>query len=155
MVAISSSKVNNWQELANEKNGQDNTSVVINVCRTSQAKLVPVPPAPIQLETTEVEESAITLAETETSELEAPQADALTDSSQALLELNLDDEDSETTVSKEPNRGKLLMILGAVMALLVSGTTLGLYMWWQLQPQSFNQVCRQLPSELKEFCPKP
>jgi protein phosphatase len=147
--------VKSWVQLANDKNGQDNTSVVISVCRVSQAKLVPIEPAPIQLESTEVEESVIILTETETSELETPTEDSLTDSSQALLELNLDEDESNSTVYKEPTRGKKLVLLGGLLAVVVGGGSLGLFAWWQLQPQSFNQFCRQLPPELQQFCPKP
>jgi protein phosphatase len=142
-----------WVKLANEKNGQDNISVVIYVCRISQAKIVPVPPAPLVLESHEPEESAITVPQPEPSDLQAPTDDSLTDSSQALLELELNEE-SVPTVSKESKRGKLLMVFGGLLALLVGGTGLGLFAWWQLQPQSFNQFCQQLPEELKQFCPK-
>ncbi|WP_353929360.1 protein phosphatase 2C domain-containing protein [Okeanomitos corallinicola TIOX110] len=141
-----------WVKQANEKNGQDNTSAVISVCRISQAYLVPVQPAPLLLETDEPEESAITLSAPAPSEIQPPEEDALTESSQALLELELS-EDPEPTVFKETNKGKPLVILGGILALLLGGTGFGLFAWWQLQPQSFNQFCRQLPPELGQFCP--
>ncbi|TAE53563.1 MAG: serine/threonine-protein phosphatase [Nostocales cyanobacterium] len=141
-----------WVKRANEKNGQDNTSVVISVCRISQAYLVPVPPAALVLENNEPEESAITLSQPQPSELQTVEAENLTQSSQALLDLDLG-ENSETTVTKKPNQGKMLVILMGIFAFLLAGTGLGLIAWWQLQPQSFNQFCRQLPPELEQFCP--
>jgi protein phosphatase len=143
----------NWVQLANQKNGQDNTSIVLSVFRTSQAYLVPVKPAPLVLESSEPKEPGITEPEAETSELEVATVDSLADSSLALLDLDLT-EDSEPTTFKKPNRGKLVVILGGFLALLLGSTSLGLFAWWQLQPQSFGQVCRQLPRQLQEFCPK-
>ncbi|MBD2293699.1 protein phosphatase 2C domain-containing protein [Anabaena sphaerica FACHB-251] len=146
----------NWVKLANEKNGQDNTSVVLTVCHISQAYLVPVKAAPLVLELEPIQpedELAITAPEAETSELQAATVDSLADSSLALLDLD-QAEESAPTVVKEANRGKLVVILGGFLALLVGGTSLGLFAWWQLQPQSFGQVCRQLPQQLQQFCPK-
>lgn len=133
-------------KLANEKNGQDNTSVVLSLCRTSQASLVPVKPTALITQPIEPEESAITPPEAET-------VDYLTDSSLALLDLELTEE-SAPILLKELNRGKLLVILGGCLALLLGGTSIGLFAWWQFQPQSFVQVCRQLPQQLNQFCPK-
>ncbi|TAF06662.1 MAG: serine/threonine-protein phosphatase [Nostocales cyanobacterium] len=141
-------------KLANEKNGQDNTSVVITLCRISQASLVPFTPTPLTIQPSEPEESAITLPKLEISELEAPKADSLADSSLALLDLDLTEKPALTPV-KDPNRGKLIVMLGGVLALFVGGTSLGLFAWWQLQPQSFGQVCQQLPQQLQQFCPEP
>lgn len=132
----------NWVKLANEQNGQDNTSIVITVVRTSQ----------IVLEASEPEELAITTIQTEPSELQAPVVDYLTESSQALLDLDIDTESAWTPV-KQANHSKLFVLSG-FLALLVGGTSLGLFAWWQLQPQSFGRFCQQLPQELKQFCPQ-
>jgi protein phosphatase len=142
----------NWVKAANDQNGQDNTSIVLSVIRISQAQLVPVPPAPMVLESNEPEEVAITLLTPETSEIQAPTEESLTESSQALLNLDLSEESASESV-KAPKRGKLVVIIGGFFAFLVGGTTLGLFAWWQLQPQTFDQVCQQLPQELKQFCP--
>ncbi|MFM6038193.1 MAG: PP2C family protein-serine/threonine phosphatase [Sphaerospermopsis kisseleviana] len=143
----------NWVKLANEKNGQDNTSVVLTVVRTSQAHLVPVTPVPIVLETSETEEVASLSTETENFEAQAPAVDYLAESSLALIDLNLSEESASTPV-KAANRGKLVLVLGGFLALLVGGTSLGLFAWWQLQPQSFGRLCQQLPPELQQFCPQ-
>ncbi|MBK1986077.1 protein phosphatase 2C domain-containing protein [Sphaerospermopsis aphanizomenoides BCCUSP55] len=142
----------NWVKLANAKNGQDNISVVLTLCRISQAHLVPVPPASIVVESTE-EELAITAPQTETSELEVSTTETLTDSSQALLNLDLAEKPA-LPPTKERSRGRLVVMLGGFLVLLVGGTGLGLFAWWQLQPESFGKVCRQLPPQLEKFCPK-
>ncbi|NES99038.1 MAG: serine/threonine-protein phosphatase [Sphaerospermopsis sp. SIO1G1] len=141
-----------WVKKANEKNGQDNTSAVISVCRVSQAYLVPVPPASLVLESDEPEESAITLVESKPSELQTPEVDSIKESSQALLDLDLNEE-TEPDVSQTPNQSKIFVQLTGIVALLLVGTSLGLITWRQLQPQSFNQFCRQLIPKLEQFCP--
>jgi protein phosphatase len=143
----------NWVKLANEKNGQDNISVVLTLCRISQAYLVPVQPAPMVVEPTETEELAITAPEAETSELETSNVESLADSSQALLDLDLTEKPALNPV-KETSRSQLVVIMGGFLALLVGGTSLGLFAWWQLQPESFGRVCRQLPQQIQQFCPK-
>lgn len=143
-------------KLANEKNGQDNTSIVITVCRVSQAHIVPVTPTPSIIESIETEELAITAPTVQTSELEVATVaslDTLADSSQALLDLDIAEESASTPV-KARNWAKSVMIWSGFLALLFSGTSLGLLIWWQLQPQSFGQFCQQLPPELKQFCPE-
>ncbi|MEA5552334.1 PP2C family serine/threonine-protein phosphatase [Anabaena cylindrica UHCC 0172] len=141
-----------WVKLANEKNTQDNTSVVLTLCRISQAYLVPIKPAPMVLEPIEVEELEITAPKVETSEIEVPEVE-LADSSQALLNLDLSEESTPTPV-KQTNLGKRLVMLGGLLALLVGGTSLGLFAWLQLYPQSFGQICRQLPQNIQTICPE-
>lgn len=142
-----------WVKLANEKNGQDNTSVVITLCRISQAFLVPITPAPLVIEPIEPEEPAIIAPEVESSELEAPAVEPLADSSQTLLDLDLTEEPVETPV-KQPNRGKLVVMLVGFFALLLGSAGLGLLAWWQLNPQSFGQACQQLPQKVQQLCPE-
>ncbi|WP_016953086.1 PP2C family serine/threonine-protein phosphatase [Anabaena sp. PCC 7108] len=143
-----------WVKLANEKNGQDNTSVVVTLCRISQAFLVPIKPAPLVIEPIEPIEPAITAPEVESSELEAPTVEPLADSSQTLLDLDLTEEPVETPV-KRPNQGKLVVMLVGFLALLLGSASLGLFAWWQLNPQSFGQACRQLPQKVQQLCPEP
>ncbi|MGM3309054.1 PP2C family protein-serine/threonine phosphatase [Anabaena sp. WFMT] len=141
-----------WVKLANEKNGQDNTSVVLTLCRISQAYLVPITPAPMVLEPVETEELEITAPEIETSEIEVPEVE-LADSSQALLNLDLTEESTPTPV-KQTNVGKRLVMLGGLLAVLLGCTGLGLFAWLQLHPQSFGQICRQLPQNVQTICPE-
>ncbi|MEH2379271.1 MAG: protein phosphatase 2C domain-containing protein [Nostoc sp.] len=154
--------VRNWINLANEKNGRDNTSVVLTYYRVSPEYLVPVTPAlPEDIIEAEIQE-----------ELEEPIS--FTESSQTLPDLDLDldlnlglDLDLDLDLSEEPfvspeipptlitkpKRDKRLVRLGGVLALLVGGTSLGLFAWWQINPQGFQQMCRQLPQRVQQLCP--
>ncbi|MCC5624091.1 protein phosphatase 2C domain-containing protein [Nostoc sp. CHAB 5715] len=153
--------VRNWIDLANEKNGHDNTSVVLTYCRVSPEYLVPVTPAlPEDIIEAEIQEEPEEQEELEKQELEEPISS--TESSQALLDLDLDLDLSEEpvlsfeippTLIKKPKRGKGLVMLGKVLALLVGGTSLGLFAWWQINPQGFQQMCRQLPQRMQQVCP--
>jgi protein phosphatase len=57
------------------------------------------------------------------------------------------------SLKRKPKRDKRLPILGGVLALLVGGTSLGLLAWWQINPQGFQQMCRQLPQGVQQLCP--
>ncbi|MEH2165635.1 MAG: protein phosphatase 2C domain-containing protein [Nostoc sp.] len=149
--------VRNWINLANEKNGHDNTSVVLTYCRVSPEYLVPVTPAlPEEIIEAEIQEEELK----ELEELEEPTS--FTESSQALLDLDLDLDLSEEaplnpeippTLITKPKRGKRLVMLGGVLVLLVGGTSLGLFAWWQVNPQRLQQMCRQLPQKMQSVCP--
>ncbi|MCC5641849.1 protein phosphatase 2C domain-containing protein [Nostoc sp. CHAB 5824] len=147
--------VRNWIDLANEKNGRDNTSVVLTYCRVSPEYLVPVTPALPE----EIIEAEIQEEQEELEELEEPIS--FTESSQTLLDFDLDLDLSEEPVTipeipptliTKPNRGKPLVMLGIVLALLVGGTSLGLFAWLQINPQGFQQMCRQLPQKVQQLC---
>ncbi|MHC5825190.1 MAG: hypothetical protein ACYT04_57410, partial [Nostoc sp.] len=56
------------------------------------------------------------------------------------------------TLIRKPKRGKGLVRLGVVLALLVGGT-MGLFAWWQINPQGFQQMCRQFPQRVQQVCP--
>ncbi|MGJ5628890.1 protein phosphatase 2C domain-containing protein [Nostoc sp. CALU 1950] len=151
--------VRNWIDLANEKNGRDNTSVVLTYCRVSPEYLVPVTPAlPEEIIEAEIQEEPEQVEEEE----EEEELISFTESSQTLLDLDLElDLLEETPLSPEipptlitkPNLGKRLVTLGGVLALLVVGTSLGLFTWWQVNPQGFQQMCRQFPQRLQQVCP--
>lgn len=131
-----------WINLANEKNGHDNTSVVLTLCRVSKEYLVPITPTPPLVE----------IPEPEIAELERyPEESILTESSQALLDLELPDEPSPAPI-KQPKRRQPLLLVGGLLALLVGGTGIGLFAWWQLSPQSFQQMCQKLPPSLQQYC---
>ncbi|QLE42716.1 serine/threonine-protein phosphatase [Nostoc sp. C052] len=166
--------VHNWINLANEKNGRDNTSVVLTYCRVSPEYLVPVTPALpqeiIEAEIQEEEEQAEP-EEEEQAELEEEQEKeeeeliSFRESSETLLDLDLGldldlDLSEETpfipeirpTFITKPKRDKRFLRLWEVLALLVGGTSLGLFAWWQINPQGFQQMCRQLPQGVEQFC---
>jgi serine/threonine protein phosphatase PrpC len=154
--------VRKWIDLANKKNGRDNTSVVLTYCRVSPEYLVPVTPAlPEEIIEAEIQKEQEELKELEElEELEEPIS--FTESSQALLDLDLNLDLSDEPVlsfeippslKRKPKRDKRLPMLGGVLALLVGGTSLGLLAWWQFNPQGFQQMCRQFPQRIQQLCP--
>ncbi|BAT54470.1 Protein serine/threonine phosphatase [Nostoc sp. NIES-3756] len=138
-----------WINLANERNGHDNTSVVLTHYRVSKEYLVPVPPPPPLVEIPEPEPAEIETYQEEES--------VLAESSQALLDLSLPDEPDPVPVrfkkSSRRSRRKPLVLVGGLFALLVGGTGLGLLAWSQLSPQTFQQMCQKLPPEVQQYCP--
>jgi len=111
--------VENWISLANQKNGHDNTSVVILRCNVSSASPEPSLPG------------------SDTSRTESEWSPA----SRALLE----DEPSATThptaSSATPSNGKRrsLVVGTGLVALLLLGGGIGLAAWSQLNPTGFQQ----------------
>ncbi|WP_066379272.1 MULTISPECIES: 4-Cys prefix domain-containing protein [unclassified Anabaena] len=151
--------VREWINLANEKNGHDNTSVVLTFCRIAKDSLVPIPPPPPPpvaippSEPPETEVSALAEIEAESDLAEIAQT-TLTESSQALLNLDLaEDEPSPAPAQKPTRQRQPFLLLGGLFALLVAGTGIGLFAWWQLHPQTLQQMCRKLPSSVQQLCP--
>jgi protein phosphatase len=129
--------VDNWINLANQKNGHDNISVVLTHCRVSPEYLVPVTPS----------QPLVAMEEAQ------PE---LADSSQALLDLDIPPAEAPAVSTpsevKKPRGGNVWVPLSGVLALL-AGTTMGLFAWSQLNPQGFQQTCRQLPQKVQQLCP--
>ena len=163
--------VNNWINLANDQNGHDNTSIVMTLCRVSKGYLVPITESSLpggivkteELEELEEPEEPEELAELEElEELEAEPEEpeySFAESSQALLDLdltldNLPDSPIPTPV-KKPSPRKPVVLVGTLLAVLVGGTSLGLFALWQLNPQGFQQICRQLPQIMQPICRQP
>ncbi|MGH2415135.1 MAG: hypothetical protein ACRDEA_15875, partial [Microcystaceae cyanobacterium] len=77
--------------------------------------------------------------------------------SQALLELLISEphaiDESQTSV-KRKGWQKWWLLLGGLLVLLVGGTSLGLFAWWRLNPQTFQQVCGRLPQKVQQVCPQ-
>ena len=122
--------VRKWINLANQKNGHDNTSVVLTHCRVSTGYLVPVPSSvPVHIQQVEPEEPE------------------LAESSQALLELDFTEPETTDPV-KSPGQQKRWMLVGKLLAMLIGGLTLGLFARWQFSSQTFQHTCRQLPQQL-------
>ncbi|MEA5616691.1 protein phosphatase 2C domain-containing protein [Cronbergia sp. UHCC 0137] len=136
--------VYNWIELVKEKNGTDNISVVLTLYRTSKASLVPITPTPLALAVSTSEELATTIPELTTSAIEATPVLSLAASSQALLNLDLSTELEPVPLPKA-SPAKMLVMVAGLLVLLLGGTSLGVLAWRQLNPQSFNQMCRQFP----------
>jgi len=138
--------VQNLINLANKKNGHDNTSVVLTVCQLSKEYLLPVISSSPPVE----------IIEAETPEVEEP---VLAESAQALLDVDLTEDPISPTpsplpVKKPSHRRKPLVLIGGLLAVLVGGTSLGLLALWQLNPQTLQQICRRLPQSVQSLCPQ-
>jgi protein phosphatase len=134
--------VNQWIHLANQKNGHDNTSVVLIHCCVSPGQLIPVNPT-------------LPLVEIQRAELEAPTE--LTKSAQALLTLDMKQAGVATTSAQtvnNPGQQKRLLLLGGLLALIVGGVSLGLFARWQMNSQTFQQMCQQIPQKVQQLCPR-
>ncbi len=148
----------NWINLANEKNGSDNISVVLTLCRVSPECSVEITPVlesveMIETEVSETEDSEIQslaaeVIEPEVSIIEIPEANSL------VLPLEFPEATNPVPIS-QLNWGKSFIILWGILILLMGGTMLGLLAWWQFHPQSFQQMCRQLPPKVQPACSRP
>ncbi|MDZ8189591.1 MAG: protein phosphatase 2C domain-containing protein [Nostoc sp. ChiSLP02] len=152
--------VRNWVNLANEKNGRDNISVVVSYYRVSPEYIAPVTPTlPEEIIEPEIEEPEEPEEVPEPEELVEPEEEpiSITESSQALLDLDIPEKpvtaaEIPPTLIEKPRLGKRLLMLGGMLTLLAGGTSLGLFAWWQINPQGFERVCRQLPSRVQQVC---
>ncbi|MBW4615396.1 MAG: protein phosphatase 2C domain-containing protein [Desmonostoc vinosum HA7617-LM4] len=140
--------VHEWIHLANQKNGHDNTSIVLTYCRVSPEYSVPVMTPLPSVEIPEVE------PQTE------PQIEEhiTVENSPLLLDLDITEEPTpEPAVIKKPikkpSRSKPLVTLTGILVLLIGGTGLGLLAWREFNPQGFQQMCRQLPQRMQQLCP--
>ncbi|MGC9503253.1 protein phosphatase 2C domain-containing protein [Baaleninema sp.] len=104
--------VNAWIQLANEKNGHDNTSVVAMVCRVT-------PPRPKELEVLESQQQA--------GEMGYPESD-LSESSKALLYGQSVDVDPESARRRRrrPTGRPLAIAAGVLLTLLLSAIVFGI-----------------------------
>ena len=129
--------VRKWINLANQKNGHDNTSVVLTHCRVSTGYLVPVPSSvPVHIQQVEPEEPE------------------LAESSQALLMLNITEPATSATQTPVKSQGqqKRWVLHVRLLVLLVVGLSLGLFAKLQLNSPAFQHTCRQLPQQVQQLC---
>jgi protein phosphatase len=118
-----------WIDLANQKNGHDNVSVVLLQCRVSSS-----PAQPVSLGSSETPSDWAS-------------------SSRALLEEG--EVNSEEEVSTEPetkilsrDRPSVLWLIAALIGLLLLGGSIGIAIWAQFNPTGFQQLReRILPDE--------
>jgi len=131
--------VRQWIDLANQKNGHDNTSVVLIHCCVSPGYLVPI---------------IRTLPLVEIQQVEPEEQTELAESSQALLELDITATDvtTATQTPKSQRKQKQWVLLGGLLALLVGGLSLGLFAGWQFNSPAFQQLCRHLPQKVQQLC---
>ncbi|NMG05720.1 protein phosphatase 2C domain-containing protein [Brasilonema sp. UFV-L1] len=144
--------VRQWIELANQKNAHDNISVVLTHCRVSPEPTVSLVPVSEPVEVAVEVPVEVIVAEQET---QLEQKSDLAPSSQALLELLISEphaiDESQTSVKRQ-GRKKWWFLFGGLLVLLVGGTSLGLFAWWRLNPQTFQQVCGRLPQKVQQVC---
>jgi len=123
--------VRHWLDVANNKNGHDNTSVVLSYCRVSpESPIVYVPKA------------------LETIEPELPQSQALVPVEAPFIDLT---PEPVIATKVKGKRHRTWLFLG-LLALLLGGSA-GLLAWRQTNPKGFTQVCKQLPNPLQRICP--
>ena len=116
-----------WIDLANLKNGHDNTSVVITHYRTSGAYPLVTMPKPGVVSSLEVfSEASRALMATETASVVAP-----------------------STKSRRWLKGSLIVL--GLLGLLLGGTAVGVLMLKQLYPNRYMRLCQKLP-ELEPLC---
>ena len=132
-----------WIKLANQRNGHDNISVVITHCRVIPDYLAIVSPKASDIEVLD--------------DVAAQPEQELAESSQALLDLRLSDDEpvaakDSAPVKKKRSRNPLVLLL-IILLLLIGGAALGLLGWWLIQPKSFNTTCKQLPEQVRGVCP--
>lgn len=125
-----------WIELANEKNGHDNTTIVVMRCRISPEKLVLFEPT--QLPNQESNEGE------------------MSDASKALLydtdAAVVNEEDSQTRADRL--RSNPWIAIAAFLLVLLIGGSVALVVFRQLNPEAFKQLQEQLlPSEPTESNP--
>jgi protein phosphatase len=127
--------VQRWITFANQKNGRDNTSLVMTMCSISREYFVSLTYAQPQVEVIEAEKT---------------EDFAVEETQPVLIDVEITEEATPNPVP-QPSRGKLLALVGGLL-LLLGATTLGLLIWSQLQPQTFQQMCSQLPPGMQPLC---
>src|SRR5579883_2148352 len=134
--------VHQWINLASQKNGHDNTSVVLMHCCVSPGYLIPAA-------------NTLPLVEIQRAELEE-HSSHVGESSQALLTLDIEESATTTSTQAIENQGrqKRWVLFGGILALLIGGMSLGLFAYWQINSPIFQQICRQLPQKVQQLCPQ-
>jgi protein phosphatase len=156
--------VDSWIELANRKNGHDNISLVMTVCRLVKEPIAPLvqvlPPLESQKEGTQKEKIELEPQIELEKELQVEAEPELSESSQALMDLYNTHEVNQQSINEQKassstkNRGKGCLMIAGLLILLFGGTGVGLFAWWKLSPRSFQQICRRLPSRVERVCPR-
>ncbi len=117
-----------WIDLANLKNGHDNTSVVItHYCTSTPYPLAVVPTGVVNSLESEFSEASKALMATET----APVAES-------------------STSNRRWVKGSLLVL--GLLGLLLGGTAVGVLTLRQLYPNRYLHLCQKLPQSLEPLC---
>ena len=144
--------LDSWMQLANMKNGHDNTSIVLVHCRVS-------PEYSVHSKASETVEVVEPLQEAEVGSI-ITQGDEDRVSSELEEDISPTTPTSETPIVEEvtspekPKKrnslGVLLLSIGLLS--LLFATAAGIIFWRRTSPKTFNQTCQQLPV-LQKFCP--
>ncbi|MFQ4144100.1 serine/threonine-protein phosphatase [Chlorogloeopsis sp. ULAP02] len=141
-----------WMKIASEKNGYDNISLVLIHYRVSPDYPVLVTKARSQIEVVEEKQVEIVTG----TQLEIAHEPELAESSQLLLDLEISEpataKATQTPAKNKSRQYKPKFRLIGLLVVLLGSTTAGLYAWWRFHPQSFQQMCRQLPQITRQFC---
>ncbi|MBO3459202.1 protein phosphatase 2C domain-containing protein [Aetokthonos hydrillicola Thurmond2011] len=125
-----------WINLANQKNGHDNTSVVLTHYRVSPKEIIPITPT-------------FPLVEVQ----QAPQPLATESSDLHLLNLNLTEPVVTTTATPIPEKSKVRQkqwfLLGGFLILTIGSLALGFFARKLANPN----ICKQLPQQVQTLCP--
>ncbi|MBD2772415.1 protein phosphatase 2C domain-containing protein [Iningainema tapete] len=131
--------VSEWIKLANQKNGYDNTSVVLTLSRVSQNSLMPISKSVPIVEIVETKQ---------------PEDTVLLEDNPVVVDVDIEAStpDPIETPAQNLNKGKQKWwVLGGFLTLVVSGA-IGLLAWWQINPFAFQQICQQLPKPIQQVC---
>ncbi|MEB3338423.1 MAG: hypothetical protein VKJ46_13230, partial [Leptolyngbyaceae bacterium] len=127
-----------WIKLANEKNGYDNTSIVLSHYRVTTAHQIQlVEPAQVPSRNLPLESE-------------------LSEASKALLYSQAVEPESVSPLAPVPlsRRSQVLRVgLGVLVLACVSGVSLAV--WSNLDPQGFKQMRDRLPDAITRFLPVP
>jgi protein phosphatase len=151
-----SEAVEAWVSQANQINGHDNISLVINYYHVSPDYVLATAPAPLHIFETNIEPSEESEVSIDASELTNIQQEYV--NSEPPFDLELPEEapvPPAVTVPKTQKRRiskPLTWLIGLILLLLI-GSGAGLYVWWRYSPRTFNSMCRQLPIKLQSICP--
>ncbi len=123
-----------WIDLANEKNGHDNTTIVVMRCRISPEKLV-------LFETAKLPNQEVQLGE-------------MSDASKALLydtdaaavhEPQPLDKSDRTGANNANNANNIWQAIATFFSIVLVGGAIALVGFWQLNPEGFKQFQEQFP----------
>ena len=137
-----------WIDLANQKNGHDNTSVVLMRCFVS-------PKSPVTFKSGQLKPVR---RGTINASLTSGDGDIFVQQASLAIASEVATAAPETVESAEADRPQHPAIKGlsaavGLLALLIVGGTVGLLSWWQFDPQGFWRMYERLPQSWRRTFP--
>ncbi|OKH51599.1 serine/threonine protein phosphatase [Calothrix sp. HK-06] len=158
-----SEAVDAWINKANQINGHDNISLVLNYCHVSPDYVSATSQTPLHIfdNHEEADKETEELVDVITIQAESDNIQELDSDSQPPLDLELPSEAPVVNGVETPHlKNKRLVLLRFPLVWLVSltllllvGSGVGLFVWWRYSPKTFNSLCRQLPITVQRVCP--